>query len=81
MISATRIMSKNKELICRLSCYDICEVFQEKTNKKNPENKVHIKIRVPIAKVWFYMLIVFIFSLSELPDRFNGYNLSFMHPK
>ena len=44
MISATRIMSKNKELICRLSCYDIGEVFQEKTNKKNPENKVYIEI-------------------------------------
>jgi len=44
MISATRILSKNKELICRLSCYDIGEVFQEKTNKKNPENKVHLKL-------------------------------------
>ena len=41
MISATRILSKNKELICRLSCYDIGEVFQEKANRKNPENKVH----------------------------------------
>ena len=46
MISATRILSKNKELICRLSCYDIGEVFQEKTNKKNPENKVEIKLEI-----------------------------------
>ena len=46
MISATRILSKNKEIICRLSCYDIGEVFQEKTNKKNPENKVEIKLEI-----------------------------------
>ena len=46
MISATRILSKNKELICRLSCYDIGEVFQEKANKKNPENKVHLKMEL-----------------------------------
>ena len=39
-MSATRILSKNKELICRLSCYDIGEVFQEKTNKKiSKDNK------------------------------------------
>ena len=46
MISATRILSKNKELICRLSCYDIGEVFQEKANRKNPENKVNIKMEL-----------------------------------
>ena len=46
MISATRFLSKNKELICRLSCYDIGEVFQEKANRKNPENKVHIKMEL-----------------------------------
>ena len=46
MISATRFLSKNKELICRLSCYDIGEVFQEKANRKNPENKVHIKMEI-----------------------------------
>ncbi len=46
MISATRFLSKNKELICRLSCYDIGEVFQEKANRKNPENKVEIKMEL-----------------------------------
>ncbi len=46
MISATRFLSKNKELICRLSCYDIGEFFQEKANRKNPENKVEIKMEL-----------------------------------